>query len=116
MNSVGKMRLAAEKLPASAKICDTLVHYKSLVPADNTAFQEFAKNGGANRPAARDIGRKQRRIKGEIAYRKRPQFPCFGDCNHTTHYLPIFEGCHLHKPFIPKVLQKYQRMQTFSMN
>lgn len=34
--------VAAEKSPASAKIYDTLMHYKSLVPANNAAFREFA--------------------------------------------------------------------------
>jgi hypothetical protein len=30
------------KFPASAKVYDTLVHYKSLVPKDNKAFRDFA--------------------------------------------------------------------------
>jgi hypothetical protein len=35
-------QVAAEKLPRSAEIYDTLAHYKSLVPGDNKAFREFA--------------------------------------------------------------------------
>lgn len=36
-------QVAAEALPASAKIYDTLLHYKSLVPKNNQAFREFAQ-------------------------------------------------------------------------
>jgi hypothetical protein len=34
--------IAAENLQASHEIYDTLVHYKSIVPADNAAFQAYA--------------------------------------------------------------------------
>ncbi len=35
-------QIAEEELPPSQKIYDTLVHYKSLVPADNKAFRKHA--------------------------------------------------------------------------
>lgn len=34
--------ISTAKLPASAAIYDTLVHYKTLIPADNAAFKTFA--------------------------------------------------------------------------
>ncbi|MDH4240935.1 MAG: hypothetical protein OEW48_15360, partial [Phycisphaerae bacterium] len=43
--------IAAENLPASAEIYNTLVHYKSLVPADNQAFQAFALNWWGHQPS-----------------------------------------------------------------
>ena len=43
--------IAAENLPASAAIYDRLVHYKSLVPADNQAFQAFALNWWGHQPS-----------------------------------------------------------------
>jgi len=43
--------IAAKNLPASAAIYDTLVHYKSLVPADNQAFQTFALNWWGHQPS-----------------------------------------------------------------
>jgi len=43
--------IAAENLPASAEIYDTLVRYKSLVPADNQAFQTFALNWWGHQPS-----------------------------------------------------------------
>ncbi len=43
--------IAAENLQPSAKIYDTLVRYKSLVPADNAAFQTFALNWWGHKPS-----------------------------------------------------------------
>ncbi|MHC4555881.1 MAG: hypothetical protein ACYS80_01110, partial [Planctomycetota bacterium] len=43
--------IEAENLPTSAAIYDTLVHYKSLVPADNQAFQTFALNWWGHQPS-----------------------------------------------------------------
>ena len=43
--------IAAENLPASAAIYDTLVHYKSLVPADNAAFRSFALGWWGHQPS-----------------------------------------------------------------
>lgn len=40
------------QLPASAKIYDTLVHYKSLVPKDNKAFREHAMLWWKKKPSA----------------------------------------------------------------
>ena len=42
--------IASENLPASAEIYDLLVKYKSLVPADNAAFQTFAFNWWGHEP------------------------------------------------------------------
>ena len=44
--------IAANKLPASTKIYDTLVHYKSLVPKDNGAFRTFASKWWGKQPSA----------------------------------------------------------------
>jgi len=41
----------AENLPVSAEIYDMLVRYKSLVPHDNEAFQEFARNWWGKKPS-----------------------------------------------------------------
>ena len=46
-----KAAIAAENLPASAEIYDTLVRYKSLVPEDNQAFQDFALNWWGKEPS-----------------------------------------------------------------
>ena len=46
-----KAAIAAENLPVSAKIYDTLVKYKSLVPTDNQAFQDFAFNWWGKQPS-----------------------------------------------------------------
>ncbi len=46
-----KAAIAAENLPASAEIYDTLVRYKSLVPEDNQAFQDFALNWWGKQPS-----------------------------------------------------------------
>ena len=43
--------IASENLPASAEIYDMLVKYKSLVPADNPAFQAFAFNWWGKQPS-----------------------------------------------------------------
>ncbi len=43
--------IEAENLQASAAIYNTLVHYKSLVPADNQAFQAFALNWWGEQPS-----------------------------------------------------------------
>jgi len=43
--------IAAENLAASAEIYDTLVRYKSLVPEDNQAFQDFAFNWWGHQPS-----------------------------------------------------------------
>ena len=43
----------AAKLPASPLIYDTLVHYQSLVPADNAAFRTFALNWWDHQPSAK---------------------------------------------------------------
>jgi hypothetical protein len=40
-----------QNLPASAEIYDRLVHYKSLVPADNAAFHDFALNWWGHQPS-----------------------------------------------------------------
>ncbi len=47
-------QIAAEGIPPSAEIYDLLVHYKSLVPPDNAAFQSFADRlwGRVPRPDA----------------------------------------------------------------
>jgi hypothetical protein len=42
--------IASAKLPASAAIYDTLVHYKALIPPDRTAFQTFASNWWGRQP------------------------------------------------------------------
>jgi hypothetical protein len=44
--------VAAEKLPASAKIYDALVRYKSLVPEDNAAFRDFAAKWWGKQPSS----------------------------------------------------------------
>ncbi len=43
--------IEAADLPASAAIYDRLVHYKSLVPEDNTAFQAFTLNWWGHQPS-----------------------------------------------------------------
>jgi len=43
--------IEAENLPASAEIYDTLVRYKSLVPIDNSAFQDFAFSWWGKQPS-----------------------------------------------------------------
>lgn len=43
--------IEAANLPASSEIHDTLLHYKSLVPADNQAFQAFALNWWGEQPS-----------------------------------------------------------------
>jgi hypothetical protein len=43
--------IADKNLPASAGIYDTLVKYKSLVPEDNQAFQDFASNWWGKQPS-----------------------------------------------------------------
>ena len=43
--------VSAAKLPASAKVYDTLVHYKSIVPADNKAFRAFAVKWWGKQPS-----------------------------------------------------------------
>ncbi|MHC4744226.1 MAG: M60 family metallopeptidase [Planctomycetota bacterium] len=43
--------IIAEGLPASAAIYDLLVHYKSLVPTDNQAFQDFAMKWWKHKPS-----------------------------------------------------------------
>jgi len=48
-----KAAVAASKLPASAKIYDTLVHYKSLVPKDNKAFRDFATKWWGKQPSSK---------------------------------------------------------------
>jgi len=48
-----KAAIAAEKLPASAKIYNTLVKYKSLVPKDNKAFQDFATKWWGKKPTSK---------------------------------------------------------------
>jgi hypothetical protein len=45
--------IAAEDLPASDKIYDTLAKYKSFIPADNAAYQDFARNWwGSKQPSS----------------------------------------------------------------
>ena len=46
-----KAAIEAENLPASKAIYDTLVHYKSLVPADNAAFRAFALGWWGHQPS-----------------------------------------------------------------
>ena len=41
---------ASENLPASAKIYDTLVKYKSLVPDNKTGYQDFAFGWWGHQP------------------------------------------------------------------
>ncbi len=48
-----KAAVAAEKLPPSAKVYDALVHYKSLVPANNRAFRDFALKWWGKQPSAK---------------------------------------------------------------
>jgi hypothetical protein len=43
--------IEAKNLPASAAIYNRLVHYKSLVPADNQAFQTFALGWWGHQPS-----------------------------------------------------------------
>lgn len=43
--------IAAKKLPASADIYDTLLKYKSLVPSNNSAFQDFALKWWGKQPS-----------------------------------------------------------------
>ncbi|MCH9680802.1 MAG: hypothetical protein K0V04_05150, partial [Deltaproteobacteria bacterium] len=43
--------IAASSLPASSEIYDTLMHYQSLVPADNAAFQQFALSWWGKQPS-----------------------------------------------------------------
>ncbi|MCB9176976.1 MAG: hypothetical protein H6648_07435 [Caldilineae bacterium] len=42
--------IAAAGLPESAAIYDTLMHYRSIVPADNAAFQTFALSWWGHQP------------------------------------------------------------------
>ncbi len=39
-----------KKLPASAKVYDALVRYKSMVPKNNNEFQEFTTNWWGRKP------------------------------------------------------------------
>ena len=48
-----KAATAAAKVPASAKIYDALLHYKSLVPADNKAFRAFASKWWGKQPSSK---------------------------------------------------------------
>ena len=43
--------IEAQSLPESTEIYNTLLHYKSLVPADNQAFQTFALNWWGHQPS-----------------------------------------------------------------
>jgi autotransporter-associated beta strand protein len=43
--------IAAENIPASPEIRNLLLHYKSLVPADNTAFRSFAQAWWGKKPS-----------------------------------------------------------------
>jgi hypothetical protein len=45
-----KAAVAAEELPASAKVYDTLVRYKSMVPENKQAFREFARKWWGKQP------------------------------------------------------------------
>jgi hypothetical protein len=47
-----KAAVAAEKLPRSAKVYDTLLRYQSLVPKDNQAFREFALKWWEKQPSS----------------------------------------------------------------
>jgi hypothetical protein len=42
--------IAAANLPPSAAIYNTLLHYKSLIPADNATFRTFALNWHTRQP------------------------------------------------------------------
>ncbi len=46
-----KTAVVAQKLPASAEIYDALLRYRSLVPEDNKAFQDFALNWWGHKPS-----------------------------------------------------------------
>ncbi|MFC1805689.1 hypothetical protein ACFL09_01755, partial [Planctomycetota bacterium] len=48
-----KAAVAAEKLPPSAKVYDALMRYKSLVPANNQAFRDFATKWWGKQPSAK---------------------------------------------------------------
>jgi len=48
-----KAAVAAEKLPPSAKVYGALVHYQSLVPANNKAFRDFALKWWGKQPSAK---------------------------------------------------------------
>ena len=52
-SKVLKAAIKAKELPASAKIYDTLVKYKSLVPKDNKAFQDFATKWWGKKPRSK---------------------------------------------------------------
>jgi hypothetical protein len=43
--------IAAENIPASLEIRDLLLHYKTLVPADNAAYQAFMLNWWGKKPS-----------------------------------------------------------------
>jgi hypothetical protein len=45
-----RMDIVSENLPASAKIYDTLVKYKSLVPEEKTNYQDFASGWWGHQP------------------------------------------------------------------
>jgi hypothetical protein len=45
--------IKAQKLPASAKIYDTLVKYKTLVPKDNMAFKDFVTRWWGKKPTGK---------------------------------------------------------------
>jgi hypothetical protein len=47
-----KNAIAAANLPPSAEIYDTLVHYKSIVPANNRAYRDFVLGWRQEEPAA----------------------------------------------------------------
>lgn len=51
--------IQAEKLPQSAKIYDTLLKYKSLVPKDNKAFQDFALKWWGKQPRSKGFTTEQ---------------------------------------------------------
>ncbi|UCG48788.1 MAG: hypothetical protein JSU94_03220, partial [Phycisphaerales bacterium] len=46
-----KTAVIAQKFPASAEIYDALLRYRSLVPEDNKAFQDFALNWWGHKPS-----------------------------------------------------------------
>jgi len=46
-----KMEIASENLPASAKIYDTLLKYKTLVPDNKSGYQDFANSWWGHQPS-----------------------------------------------------------------
>jgi hypothetical protein len=72
-NNAGTLKaaIAAAKLPPSAKIYDALVHYKSLVPADNKAFRDFAVKWWGKQPSSKGCWTEREHAQQWDAYDKK---------------------------------------------